>query len=96
MQDYILTPKALDDLINIQDYIAQDNPRAAARIIDQCFDAFRKLAENPMIGHLREDLTSRDVRFWRHYSYFIVYDANTHPISIVRVLSGFRDISSVI
>ncbi len=96
MYDFDLTPEAQDDLIAIQDYIALDNPTAAARVIDECFESFAKLAESPFIGHKREDLTPRDVRFWGIYSYLIIYDGNTKPISIVRVLSGFRDITSLL
>lgn len=96
MYDFVLTPEALDDLIGIQDYIAQDNPNAASRVIDECFESFAKLAESPFIGHKREDLTSHEVRFWSLYSYVIIYDANTRPLSIVRVLSGYRDIASLL
>jgi hypothetical protein len=31
-------------------------------------DAIEKLAENPGIGHAREDLTDRAVKFWSVYS----------------------------
>jgi toxin ParE1/3/4 len=96
MNGFTLTPEAQDDLIALQDYIALDNPATAARVLDECFESFAKLAESPFIGHKREDLTRRDVRFWSLYSYMIVYDANTKPVSIVRVLSGFRDITSLL
>lgn len=94
--NFTLTSEAQNDLTALQDYISQDNPTAVVRVIDACFAAFAKLAESPFIGHKREDLTARDVRFWSVYSYLIVYDANTKPISIVRVLSGYRDIMSLL
>lgn len=96
MADFVLTIEAQDDLIAIQDYIALDNPTVAARVIDECFESFAILAEQPLIGHKRDDLTSREVRFWSIYSYLIIYDATTQPISIVRVLSGYRDITSLL
>lgn len=96
MHDYNLTLDARDDLLHIQDFIAQDNPHAAARVIDECFGIFEKLAEHPFMGHKRDDLTLRDVRFWALYSYLIVYDATTKPITIIRVLSGFRDIADIL
>ena len=34
----------------------------------------RRLAQTPLMGHLREDLTDEPVRFWSVYSYVIVYD----------------------
>lgn len=96
MADYVLTIEAQDDLIAIQDYIALDNPSVAVRVIDECFESFAMLANQPHIGHKREDLTPREVRFWSIYSYLIIYDATTQPISIVRVLSGYRDITSLL
>jgi plasmid stabilization system protein ParE len=96
MYDFALTSEAQRDLIAIQDYIAQDNPAAARHVIDQCFACFSKLAASPLLGHTREDLTSRAVRFWNVYSYMIVYDPQTNPISIIRVLSGYRDLSSLL
>jgi plasmid stabilization system protein ParE len=56
--NFILSDEARNDLIDIQDYIAQDSPRQAARVIDDIFASLDKLAINPMIGHVREDLTS--------------------------------------
>jgi plasmid stabilization system protein ParE len=96
MRPFNLTPEAQQDLREIQDYIAEDNPKAAGKVIDDCFKAFDLLAENPLMGHQREDLTSRKVRFWNCYSYLIIYSAESEPISIVRVLSGYRDITSLL
>lgn len=96
MRDFVFSPEARLDLIHIQDFIAQDNPFAAATVIDEIFDAFELLADHPMAGHKREDLTIRDVRFWNVHSYLIIYDPHTSPIGIVRVLSGYRDIMHIL
>ena len=82
--------------LQIQDYIAKDNATAAATVIDAIFAAFGKLSDNPLMGHRREDLTRRDVRFWAMYSNLIIYNAETKPLSIVRVLSGYSDIISLL
>jgi plasmid stabilization system protein ParE len=37
--------------------LANENPQAADDFVDALYDAFNKLAENPMLGHVREDLT---------------------------------------
>ena len=77
-------------------YIAQDNMDAADQVENDIIKAMYNLSNYPLIGHRREDLTMRDIRFWNVHSYLIVYDANTQPISIARVLSGYRDISSAL
>lgn len=49
-----------------------------------------------MIGHLRPDLTERPVRFWPVRSYLIVYRADIRPIQVIRVLSGYRDVATLL
>jgi antitoxin ParD1/3/4/toxin ParE1/3/4 len=48
------------------------------------------------MGHLREDLTDEPVRFWSVYSYVIVYDPETQPLQILRILHGARDVRRVL
>ncbi|EGF93506.1 plasmid stabilization system family protein [Asticcacaulis biprosthecium C19] len=93
--DFVVAPEARQDLIEIHNYISNDNPDAGARIIDDIFVAFAKLARRPNMGHLRHDLTTRNVRFWPVHSYLIIYDPNVVPIGIARVLSAYRDITKL-
>jgi toxin ParE1/3/4 len=44
------TRPARDDLIRIQDYIAQDNPRAAFRVVETIRERTGKLVEHPRSG----------------------------------------------
>lgn len=95
-QAYVISAIAEQDVEEIMTYIAQENIRAAYDFVDAVYDAFEKLAENPFLGHTREDLTEHPVRFWTfkwHYS--VIYKPEPH-VQIVRVLSGYRDIVSVL
>lgn len=56
-------------------------------------EAMRRLAEMPEIGHVRDDLADETLRVWPLYSYLIVYRPKTDPLQIIRVVSGYRDIS---
>ncbi len=47
------------------------------------------------MGHGRQDLTSRDVRFWRVHSYLVIYRSST-PLRIVRIIHGKRDVSKLL
>jgi plasmid stabilization system protein ParE len=96
MPKYTLSPKALNHIQNIWDFIAADNQDAADRIVDELFAAFERLAEWPGIGHTRSDLTQVDVRFWTVRSYLIVYREKPLPVQIVAILHGARDIPSII
>ena len=96
MSRFILSPEARDDLDEIIDYIARDSPQAARRVLEKIKDAIVLLAEMPMIGHLREDLTEEPLRFWPVYSYLIIYRFERKPLEIVRILHGARDVKSIL
>lgn len=97
MPKFLLTDDAKNDLDNIWYYIAIDNPEAASKVEDEIIKSFYILSENPLIGHKREDITQKpQIRFWSVFSYLIVYDAMATPINILRILSGYRDIPSII
>jgi toxin ParE1/3/4 len=89
---FVLTPLAARDLDDIWSYLANDNLRAADRVLDAIEIAIYRLAEQPGIGHLREDLADRRHRFFLIYSYLIVYRPQTRPLQIVRVLHAARDV----
>jgi len=63
---------------------------------DAIYDAIEKIAERPGIGHTREDLTDRALKFWSVYSYLVVYDPESRPLTIVAVLHGARDVGEML
>ena len=69
---FLVTTAAKADLRDIIDYIRQDHPEAARRVLEEFRGAMRRLAETPGMGHLREDLAAPPLRFWSVYSYLIV------------------------
>jgi plasmid stabilization system protein ParE len=86
MTSYILAPEALQDLQELWDYIATENLDAADRVIDTLFAAFERLAAMPGLGHTREDLTDRPLRFWTVDAYLVLY----RPGQIARRLGQER------
>jgi plasmid stabilization system protein ParE len=98
MPSYEISPLALEDLLHIQEYFAQDNPIAAEQVIEQFFSAFEHLAQWPRSGHTQTDLTPRNVLFWPAGSYLIVYRQNeeTTEVQIAAVLHAARDLSAIL
>ena len=99
MSVYVLTPLAKADIFYIWCYIAENGEAAADRVERSIFDACAFVAERPMRGHLRTDLTSRSLRFWtltRYPNYSIVYRPEPVPLEIVAVLHGKRNIRRVL
>ena len=64
MSDYALTALAKTDIFQIWSFIAEHNENAANRVEHAIYDACAFLADSPLRGHLRPDLTPRPVRFW--------------------------------
>jgi plasmid stabilization system protein ParE len=96
MAEFFYSPEARHDLLEIWEYIARDDLDAADRLEREIEAAITLLAEKPGLGHLRRDLTSKPVRFWRVHSYLIVYDPNSKPLQVARILSGYRDIAALL
>ncbi|MDR4483166.1 MAG: type II toxin-antitoxin system RelE/ParE family toxin [Nitrospirales bacterium] len=87
-------PLALQDLDQIWDYIAQDNPKAADDFIDRIEGKCRLLAEHPKIGTSCEALHP-SLRFLAVGKYLIFYLPLDDGVEIVRVLHGARDLESL-
>jgi antitoxin ParD1/3/4/toxin ParE1/3/4 len=95
-RDFRLTPEAQANVDEIGEFIANDNLDAALRVLDALDNAFALLADSPEIGHKREDLTAQPVKFWGVYSYLIVYDPASRPLTIVAVLHGAQDVERLL
>lgn len=90
---YALTEQAKQDLAEIADSIAEARGLAPAeQVVRELQRGFRLLAEQPDVGHLREDITDDPgVRFWSVYSYMIVFVPTAKPLTVVSLLHGARD-----
>ncbi len=86
--------QAEEDLLAIAEYIARDNPTAAARWLDQIERKLDLLAKQPYMGeavdHIRPGL-----RRFTHGNYLIFYEPRESGIGLVRVLHGARKIEDM-
>ena len=96
MTGYILSSAAEADLTGIIDYIAEDSPQTALRILDRFHEVFRMLGEYPDSGHYREDLASKALRFFPVYSFLIVYVSGSSPTEVARIFSATQDLESIL
>ena len=93
---YTFSPAARIDLAEIADFIRRDSPDASRRVVKSLREAVEKLAKAPGLGHVREDLAQRSLRFWPVYSYLIIYRAESRPLEVVRILHGARDVRRIL
>lgn len=80
----IWTPEARQDRADIWDYIATDNPRAAARIDALFSDAAASLAEHPKLG--RPGTISGTHELIPHESYCLVYEIEQETVWILALV----------
>ena len=87
-------PKALSDLAQIWDYIADDSEERADAFIATIDAKFQTLSQHPAMGRRREELAP-GLRSFPVGRYLIFYVALTNGVDIVRVLHGSRDIATL-
>lgn len=92
----LLSPLAEADMVEIGDFISDDNPARAQSLIRELQDFLKKVASTPFIGRPRDELRKglRSIPFVG-YSYTIYYRVlpRRSGIKVERVLHGARDFS---
>lgn len=99
MSRYRFTPQANQDLLDIWSFIARDSFDAADRVEAAVFRACDLIAKSPRAGHTRKDLTNLPVRFWfvhPYSNYLIVYNPESKPLQIIRILHAARNLPSIL
>lgn len=94
MPQLVYTRRARRDLVEIGEYIAADNPRAADRVIDALMDRAKFLSGNPQIGSPRADI-AEGMRLFPVGNY-LLYREGPAGVEIVRVLHGARNLEGLL
>lgn len=89
-QGFDLHPLAAQDVADIWEFIAADDPLAAGRVREEILNAIRRLVPFPHQGHRRPDLTSRPLRFALVGEFLIAYAPDERPLWVVAVIHGRR------
>ena len=79
-------------LKDIYDYIALDNPQAAAQVIDGIYNTAQTLKDHPGIGHKYQTPELDDVRILQYGHYRITYAVLDDRIDILGIFHGALDI----
>jgi plasmid stabilization system protein ParE len=93
---YYLSLTAEKDIEEIIAYIAKENINAAHAFLDAAYETMESLSINPHLGHLREDLTNKPVKFLSFKWHYLIVYKPIKPLEIVRVLSGYRNLMQLI
>lgn len=82
-------PEALDDLREIHDYIARDNPEAARRVIEKIRREVEILRSQPEVGRPGRLPESREFVI-RQYPYIVAYRIRDDDIHLLLVVHTSR------
>jgi len=88
------TRQAEIDLLEIWEYIAQENMKAANKVVRGLDARSHELLDNPKLGPARDDI----IKGMRHLvmdNYLILYQIIDDGIEIVRYLHGARDLHNL-
>ncbi|MCB1032226.1 MAG: type II toxin-antitoxin system RelE/ParE family toxin [Acidobacteria bacterium] len=88
--------RAISDLAEIRDYIAEDSPAAAGRVLERIFSVVENLALFPDQGRQvpeAEDLP--DVRELLVDSYRVIYRRRSSEVEVASVVHARRDLPRI-
>ena len=99
--DYSLDPCVEEELWDIWEFIARDNPDAATHVINAVYETMVTLADHPGMGRLRNFHSPRlkNIRSWRvsgFDNYLIFYRSVPKGIQVLHVYHGAWDIDRLL
>ncbi len=84
------TREALRRLIEIEEFIAQDNPERAEDFVEFLVNKTSVLPDNPDIGRIVPEISNSSIRELLVKNYRIVYRIKGSQIDILTVFEGHR------
>lgn len=86
----VWTREALDRLIEIENFIAQDSAQRAEEFIDHMIERSEILKTNEKIGRIVPEISNTSIRELLIKSYRLVYQIKKSEIFILTVFEGHR------
>ena len=90
----VFSPKAAEDLEELGDYIARDNPLRAVSFVEEIERHCGRVAETPTAFPAREDIAP-GLRMAVHGNYLILYRMQSDAVRIERIVHGARRLSDL-
>jgi toxin ParE1/3/4 len=84
------SPRAVEDLESIAEYISVDSAAYAATVVKKILNTARNLAHFPRSGRIVPEIADESIREWVAYSYRVIYRLDAESITIAAVVHGRR------
>jgi len=88
------SPRAVEDLEAIAQYIAADSSAYAAAVVKKILHTARSLSQFPHSGRVVPEIADETIREWFAYSYRVIYRIEEESITIAAVVHGRRLLDS--
>ena len=90
MVDIKWSNDALLDLDTISEYISQDSPKSAKKLIQEIFKKVENLSTFPFMGRTIPDQSNENIHEILHKNYRIIYEIKDDLVEILIVIHGSR------
>lgn len=90
----MFSPKAVEDLKEIGDYIARDNPERALSFVDDIEPHRCRVAEAPITFPARENIAP-GLRMAVHGKSLILYGIQSDAVRVERIVHGARQLTDL-
>ncbi len=86
----VWSPRAVEDLEAIAQYIAVDSNAYAAAVVKRILDIARHLSQFPYAGRIVPEFADENIREWFVYTYRIIYRIENRVVTMATVIHGKR------
>jgi len=84
------SPRAVEDLEAIAQYISVDSAAYAAAVVKTILHTARNLSHFPRSGRVVPEIADESIREWFAYSYRVIYRVEENQITIAAIVHGRR------
>ena len=86
----VWSPRAVEDLEAIAQYIAVDTSAYSAAVVKTILQTARSLSQFPHSGRVVPEIADETIREWFAYSYRVIYRIEEEGITIAAIVHGRR------
>ena len=86
----VWSPRAVDDLEAVAQYIAADSTAYAAAVVKTILNTARNFSRFPFAGRVVPELGDESIREWFAYSYRVIYRVEEETVTVAAIVHGKR------